>query len=218
MRITVFGASGAIGRLFVNLALKEGHQVHQYSRKKEGLPQSENARVFTGELTDYARIKEAISGTDAVVSFLGPALKRSYPGTPIATGHEHIIRAMKEKGVSRFITIATPAVRFEKDRTSVATVLPKVMARLFLPKPYQEIMAVGELTKSSGLDWTVVRFIAPVDGEPTGTVKVTFGDQKVGFKITRTDIAAFVLGDWSNVNLSAQCQSLAVNKIDFIQE
>lgn len=132
-----------------------------------------------------------------MVSFLGPALKRSYPGTPIATGHEHIIRAMKELGVSRFITIATPAVRFEKDRTSVATVLPKIMARLFLPKPYKEIVAVGELTKSSGLDWTVVRFIAPVDGEPTGTVKVTFGDQKVGFKITRADIAAFVLKELS---------------------
>ena len=100
---------------------------------------------------------------------------------------------MKELGVSRFITIATPAVKFEKDRTSIATVLPKVMARLFLPKPYKEIVAVGELTKSSGLDWTVVRFIAPADGEATGKVKVTFGDKKIGLKITRADIAAFVL-------------------------
>jgi putative NADH-flavin reductase len=198
MKIAVFGASGAIGRLFVDLALKEGHTVNQYSRKKEGLPQSENAKVVIGELTDYNPIKEAIRGTDAVVSFLGPALKRSYPGTPITSGHENIIRAMKEVGVSRFITIATPAVKFEKDCTSVATVLPKIMARLFLPKPYQEIVAVGELTKSSGLDWTVVRFIAPTDGEPKGNVKVTFGDKKIGMKITRADIAAFVLKELSN--------------------
>ena len=193
MKIAVFGASGAIGSLFVALALKEGHQLQQYSRKNEGLPQSENAQIFIGELTDYARIKEAISGTDAVVSFLGPALKYSYPGTPIIAGHQHIIRAMKELGVSRFITIATPAVPFEKDKTSVVTVLPKIMARLFMPKPYKEIVAVGELTKSSDLDWTVVRFLAPVDGEARGKVKVTFGDKRIGFKVTRADIAAFVL-------------------------
>jgi putative NADH-flavin reductase len=198
MRIAVFGASGAIGRLFVNLALKEGHEVQQYSRRKDGLPESEKAKIIVGELTDYERVKEGIKGTNAVVSFLGPALKRSYPGTPITTGHENIIRAMKELGVARFITIATPAVRFEKDRTSVATVLPKFMARLFLPKPYKEIVAAGELTKTSGLDWTVVRFIAPINGEPTGKVKVTFGDKKIGFKITRTDIAGFVLNELSN--------------------
>lgn len=96
MKIAVFGASGAIGRLFVALALKEGHQEHQYNRKKKGMPQSENAQVFVGDLTDYARIKEAISGTDAVVSFLGPALKYSYQGVPITAGHQHIICAMNE--------------------------------------------------------------------------------------------------------------------------
>lgn len=79
MKIAVFGANGAIGRLVVHLALKEGHEVHQYSRKKEGLPQSEKAKVFTGELSEYAPIKQAIHGTDAVVSLLGPALKYSYP-------------------------------------------------------------------------------------------------------------------------------------------
>jgi putative NADH-flavin reductase len=198
MKIAVFGASGAIGRLFIDQALKEGHQLHLYIRKKEGLPQSDNSQVFIGELSDFDQIKRAIDGTDAVVSLLGPALKRSYPGMPIATGHEHIIRAMKTLGVSRFITIATPAVPFEKDSTSVVTVFPKIMARLFLPKPYKEIVASGELTKSSGLDWTIVRFLAPVDGAATGKVKVTFGDKKIGFKITRADIAAFVLKELSN--------------------
>lgn len=198
MKIAVFGASGAIGRLFVEQALREGHQLHLYSRKTEGLPQADNSQIFMGELSDFDQVKEAIKGTDAVVSFLGPALKRSYPGMPIATGHKHIIQAMKALGISRFITIATPAVPFEQDHTSVATVLPKVMARLFLPKPYKEIVASGELTKVSGLDWTIVRFIAPVDGAPTGNAKVTFGDKKISFKITRADISAFVLKELSN--------------------
>lgn len=193
MKIAVFGASGAIGRQFVKLALAEGHELNLYSRKEINLPDPTKTKLFIGELSDYDKIKATIKGVDAVVSLLGPQLKFSYPGMPIATGHENIIRAMKELNVSRLITIATPAVKFEKDKFSILTVLPKVMARLFLPKPYKDIVAVGNMTKSSGLDWTIIRFIAPVDGEPTGKVKVSFGDKKIGFKITRTDIAEFVL-------------------------
>jgi putative NADH-flavin reductase len=198
MKIAVFGANGAIGSKFVQQALNEGHALHLYSRKKIKLSDEANVKLFTGELSDYETIKEAITGADAVVSLLGPKLKFYYSGMPIATGHENIIRAMKETGVSRFITIATPAIRFEKDSTSIVTVLPKIMASLFMPKPYKEIKAVGKLTKSSGLDWTIVRFIAPVDEKPTGNVKVTFGDEKISFKITRADIAAFVLNELSN--------------------
>jgi putative NADH-flavin reductase len=193
MRIAVFGASGAIGIHFIKSALKEGHDLHLYSRKKIDLADPTKTKLFIGELSDYQSIMETIKGTDAVVSFLGPALKFSYPGMPIATGHENIIRAMKEQNVSRFITIATPAVKFEKDKTSIVTVMPRIMASLFMPKPYKEIVAVGNLTKSSGLDWTIIRFLAPINGEPTGKANVTFGDKKIGFKITRADIAAFAL-------------------------
>ena len=192
MNIAVFGANGAIGSHFIRLALKQGHDLNLYSRKKIDLPET-GVKSFVGELSDFNTIKETISGTDAVVSFLGPALKYSYPGMPIADGHDNIITAMKQLNISRFVTIATPAVKFEKDQFSIVTFMPKIMAKLFMPKPYKEIVEVGELTKSSGLDWTIVRFLAPVDGEPTGNVKVTFGDKKIGFKITREDIAAFAL-------------------------
>ena len=198
MKIGVFGATGNIGRIFTELALKEGHSLNLYARNAEGLHTSPNIKVVSGELTDFDGIKEVISGTDAVISLLGPALKRNYPGTPIATGHELIVKAMTELGLKRFITIATPAVRFERDQVSIATVMPRIMARLFLPKPYQEIVAAGEATKNSGLDWTIVRFISPTDGEPKGNVKVSFGDKKIGFSITRADIASFVLNELTN--------------------
>jgi len=71
--------------------------------------------------------------------------------------------------------------------------MPRIIAKLFLPKPYKEIVAAGEVTKNSDLDWTIVRFIAPVDGAARHNVKTTFGDLKINFRITRADIAAFVL-------------------------
>lgn len=45
---------------------------------------------------------------------------------------------------------------------------------------------------SPDLRWTVVRFTAPTDGPPRGNLRIGFfGSDKIGFAITRADIAAF---------------------------
>jgi hypothetical protein len=100
---------------------------------------------------------------------------------------------MKDASVKRFITLATPSVKFEKDVRSFATVFPGIMARLIFPKPYKEIVAIGSLVKMTDLDWTIVRIIAPNEKPATGKVKVSFGDKKLNMSISREDIAAFIL-------------------------
>lgn len=200
MIITVFGANGAIGRLFVQQALFAGHHLNLYTRNKEGLPVSASVTIIVGELSEYEKIRQVIKGADAVVSLLGPPLKFWYKGMPITTGHQNIVRAMKAEGVTRLITIGTPSIKFEKDRRSMATVVPGILAQIIFPKPYREIVAIGKLVKSSGLDWTIVRFIAPVNGEPKGNVKITFGDQKIDFSITRIAIARFILEELAQNN------------------
>jgi hypothetical protein len=120
-------------------------------------------------------------------------LKFFYKGYPLLTGYENIIKAMKENSVSRFITIATPSVKSEQDQPSVATIVQGILARIIFPKPYKEIVRIGKLVVSSGLDWTIVRFIAPKDSPVAGNVKVTFGDKKINFSVSRADIAGFIL-------------------------
>jgi hypothetical protein len=47
---------------------------------------------------------------------------------------------------------------------------------------------------TSGLDWTIVRFLAPKDGPATGRLRQGFyGSDKLGFNVTRADIAAFTV-------------------------
>ena len=194
MTITVFGASGKIGRLLVQQAIGKGYKVKAYIRDKQSFPVSdENITLIEGTLDNKPQIQNAVTGADAVISLLGPPLKFWYKGTPVADGHANIVAAMKAAGVTRFITIATPSVKSPKDTSSVATVLPGIMARIIFPKPYIEIVKVGDVVKTSGLDWTIVRFIAPNDKEPAGNVKVSFGETKIGFSISRADITSFVL-------------------------
>jgi hypothetical protein len=51
---------------------------------------------------------------------------------------------------------------------------------------------MSEVVMSSGLDWTIVRFLAPKDGPAKGRVRQGFyGFDKLTFNVTRADIAQF---------------------------
>ncbi|WP_417185508.1 NAD(P)H-binding protein, partial [Bacteroides sp.] len=106
---------------------------------------------------------------------------------------EPIISAMKAAGVNRYITWATPSIRSDEDRRSVITVVPGIMASIFLPKAKKCIRQIISDVVDSGLQWTVVRFMAPKDTAPSGKVKVSFGQRKIRFNISRADIASFMV-------------------------
>jgi hypothetical protein len=69
---------------------------------------------------------------------------------------------------------------------------------LFFPKAYKEIVQVGEVVSTSKLDWTIVRFIAPNNKYFSGKVKITFGEVKIKWGISRADIANFLLRQTSD--------------------
>ena len=104
-----------------------------------------------------------------------------------------MIRAMKEAGVKRLVDWGTPSVPFEKDKTSFITVVPGIMAGIALTMAKKEMVEIGKLVQASGLDWTLVRFMAPKDTPYTGNVKIGFGDVKMSFAISREDIGAFMV-------------------------
>ncbi|WP_198667267.1 NAD(P)H-binding protein [Glycomyces dulcitolivorans] len=67
------------------------------------------------------------------------------------------------------------------------------MGRNLLPRAFRELLGMSDLIKNSGLHWTIVRFTAPKDTPPTGELRVGFyGTDRIGFAVSRADIAAFV--------------------------
>jgi hypothetical protein len=46
------------------------------------------------------------------------------------------------------------------------------VARSFLPRAYQEIVAVSKIIMSSDRIWTIIRFLAPVTGPRNNTSEV----------------------------------------------
>lgn len=194
MNIIIFGAAGGIGRHAVKHALAKGYQVTAYLRDRNKLNISDKKlTIVEGEIADYTSVLNALKDQDAVIWCIGIPLKRKYEKMQSLEGHRVLVRAMKEAGVKRLVDWGTPSVPFEKDKKSFITVVPGIMAGIALTMAKKEMVEIGKLVQTSGLDWTLVRFMAPKDTPYTGNVKVGFGDVKMSFAISREDIGSFMV-------------------------
>lgn len=193
MKVIIFGASGGIGKYAVKHALKNGHTVTAFLRNPDKFQlKDKNLIVVEGEINDKSAVADAVKGQDAVIWCVGIPLKRKYKKMESLEGHQILFDAMKASGVKRLIDWGTPSVPFEKDKKSFITVVPGILAGMALTMAKQEMVAIGNMVRSSGFGWTLVRFMAPKDTPYTGKVKIGFGDVKMNFNISREDIGAFM--------------------------
>ena len=194
MKIVIFGAAGATGRIVVERALAQGHEVKAFDRNTTGLTiQHPKLTLIQGDIFNPSQVEEAIAGQDVVISVLGVR-----PGvtTPVCSeGTEHIITAMQKLGVKRFICQSAFVVaaldgewREIPWTVPILPFFPKVKA-MFADKVIQE-----QEIRQSNLDWIIVRPTTLTDGPRTGDYRV--GDPlPMGprAKISRADVADFLL-------------------------
>jgi putative NADH-flavin reductase len=195
MRVTVFGATGKIGRLVAEQLLAAGHEVTALVRNPAKLALTHpKLTVKTGELSDTAAVRDAVSGSEAVISALGPSLKRTAQGTPLTEGTHIIVTAMRDAGVRRFIGLATPSVPSPRDRPTVKAKLLPLLAKIMFPNALTELVGMTAAVTGSDLDWTLARITNPTDRPAKGTVRAGYlGHDPVGSAMSRADIAAFLV-------------------------
>lgn len=199
MKVMIFGANGGIGKFAVRYALERGFEVVAYVRRPPSEPiAGGHAEVVVGNTDDAGLMVESMRGCDAVINCIGVSMRPFYEDKAAVEANRNIISAMKEVGVCRYITWATPSVRSQEDMRSYVTLLPGLMASVFLPRAKKCISRIVADVVDSGLRWTVVRFMAPKNSAPTGNVKVSFGDRRLRFNIARADIAAFMVAQLSS--------------------
>jgi uncharacterized protein YbjT (DUF2867 family) len=195
MRVTVFGATGGIGRLVVRLLLDAGYQVTAFARTPAKVATTHpELTVVSGELSDAAAIQDAVKGADAVISALGPSLKRSATGTPVTDGTRTIVGAMRVEGVARYIGLATPSLADPRDRPHWKPQVLPAVAELAFPNALAELRGMTEAVITSDLDYTIARITNPTGKAATGRIRSGFlGHDRIGSAMTRGDIAAFLV-------------------------
>ena len=119
MQITIFGASGKTGRLVVQQALSRGYQVVAYVRDATKLSFTDaNLKVVQGQLDDLDMVKQAVTGSQAVLSALGPTGKKE-SDQQISLGMANILNALDTLDIKRFIVLSTTSAQDPRDIDSM---------------------------------------------------------------------------------------------------
>jgi putative NADH-flavin reductase len=204
LKLTIFAATGGIGRQALEQAVAAGHDVTAVVRNPKKL--SRQVRTVTADLAtpDVAALESAVAGADAVLSGLGP---RSNSEAGIAwRGTRAIVQAMQATDVRRIVVVSAAPIG-----TVPSPGRPKppkhdpgdgfFMRNLFGPlvkaalrKHYADLALMEDVLWSSDLDWTIVRPPRLTDGPLTGTYRRAYGQNlRRGFLISRADVAHLML-------------------------
>ncbi len=190
MKILVIGAAGKTGEAIVKQALAAGHTVTAFVHSAAEFT-GDGARVIEGDVLDSAAVNAAVAGQDAVLDALGG--HTPWKETSLETNAaRNVIAAMRLHDVKRLLVISAIGVGGTEE------LVPSWYEHLIMPTLLRGAMQDKErmepVVEASGLEWTLVRPGHLVDGKATGKV-LTFerGSGKTAHKITRADVAAFML-------------------------
>lgn len=192
MKITIFGATGRTGRYLVAQALSRGHEVTAFARSPEKLADyREQIEIVEGDVQDAEAVSRAVVGADAVVSALGPT--ENTPDYQVQRGTQHILAAMQEHGVERLVISAGAGVGDPKDEPKLFNKAINLLLKLVSRHVYEDMKRTVETVRASDVDWTVVRVPMLTDDPAKGDVKVGYVGKGMGPRITRADMAHFML-------------------------
>jgi uncharacterized protein YbjT (DUF2867 family) len=200
MKLTVFGATGAIGGHVVRQALEAGHKVtavvRDASRFRIDDPGLEVVTV--PGLTDPAPLVSALDGSDAAISAVGPRRPRDV--TVASSTTRGILAALEQSRVHRFVAVSAVPVGPVPEGESLRNryiVLPLV-GRL-LRGIYGDLAVMEDEIMRSETDWTIVR-PPRLDGRPfTGHYRMTIGGNVPGSRVmSRADVAHAMLAALGN--------------------
>ena len=198
--IALLGATGRSGLPFTNLALQQGHILNALVRDPLKMTiQHPNLRVIKGDALDPASINKVLEGADGVVSFLGQD-KASQPDLQ-TKATDLIISAMKTRQLRRLISVTGGGVRdAAQDKPGFMDNMIVFIMKNLAGSGARNALADGithaELIKNSGLDWTIVRGPMLTDDPARGAYQVGYVGTVSGIKLTRADLADFLLKEW----------------------
>ena len=181
MKLTVFGATGRTGLQVIEQGLAAGHHVRAVVRDATGLaPDRAGLDVVVADVMDPATIVDAVTGSDAVISTIGTRTGR-------------IVDAMHRAGTRRLVVVSGTGPFDEGEGPGMRYVV-KPLGRRFLKHVFADFVAMEDIVRASGLDWTIVRPTSLTDKPFTGHYR-TRRDLNLprNFAVSRADVAHLIL-------------------------
>ncbi|MFH8767796.1 MULTISPECIES: NAD(P)-dependent oxidoreductase [unclassified Streptomyces] len=193
MKLTVFGATGGIGREIVRQALGAGHRVTAVVRDPARLDVTGNTlEVFRADLADPQDLRAAVAGRDVVLSGLG-ARSRKDAGVA-ARLTRTVLGAMEAEGVRRLLVVSAGPVGPEPESDGFLDRGMRGLVSAILKDVYADLREMEAELARSGTDWTSVRPPRLQDKPLTGRYRTVVGGfPPKGRFIARADVAHAML-------------------------
>jgi putative NADH-flavin reductase len=209
-KVALFGGSGQTGQCFLDLALENGYEVKALVRNPERLAQkSPRLEVIKGDVLHLEDVVKVIEGTDIVVSLFGHV--KGSPEWLQTDGTKNIIEAMKAKNVHRIISLSGGGLPFpEKDQPKLADILIRTIMKIAAPKILNDAIAHHEVLQNSGLKWTIVRGPRLTNDPKKGTYRVGWVGVNASTKISRADLADFILNQVEDESFNFQMPFVSI--------
>jgi len=207
MKLTIFAATGGIGRQLLEQARTADHQVTAVVRNPKRLTGVwSGLRVVTADLAaaDPNTIESAVADADAVLSGLGAS---SNAEAGIATqGTRAIVDAMQATDVRRIVVISAAPVstvaspgrpnppKHDPGDGFLMRYLLTPIIKVVLRKVYEDHGLMEDVLRGSNLDWTIFRPPRLTNEALTGKYRTALGQNlRGGFLISRADVAHAML-------------------------
>lgn len=199
--IVVIGATAKSSTEIIRQALAAGHKVTGVARRPEDVTiRDPQLKVLKGDVYDQASLEAAMTGSEVVISMVGPRVDPTDTAeTPptfdlFTTGTANIMAAMKKKGNRRLLVASSLGVEDEFPTVKPA---PGDFRLGWLWKSrylYRNMKDMEGLVRASGLEYVIFRPPFLVEEPARRDYKLSVDtDSPKGTMLTYADFGAFVL-------------------------
>jgi putative NADH-flavin reductase len=195
MKIAIFGSTGFLGKVLLEMALDKGYQVKTLVRNPDKLGEFRDRVEFIhGNIFNVNDLKMTVSGTEVVISTVGPPNRN--PGNPeiYKKSMENIVDILEKENIRRFIHVGGAAhLGGENENWTIGRRLLKQILNISGKQILVAKQLEWEVLKKSKLEWTLVRPPAILKGKSkSGNLSVD--EKNLGsLKVNVRDLSNFML-------------------------
>jgi len=201
MNLTLFGATGSLGRECLEQALGAGHEVTLLLRSPDKLPEPLRGRanVVQGNALDASAVGKVLSReTEAVLFAIG--IDRHSPEDLCTDITRHILDQMQRHGIRRLVWCGGGSTLVEQDVITFGARFVELFARTFMGLRHRDKVHQLELLKRHrDVDWVGLRPLQMRRGPRREAYRIGFdpfsGFSKISFADCAHAMLAMIEGD-----------------------
>lgn len=176
MKITIFGATGALGRECLEQSLDAGHEVTVLVRTASKLPVKlrERATVVEGDALQASDVAKVLPGDTEAILFAVGVVKGS-PENLCTDVTRHILEVMGRTDINRFIWCGGGSVFCDEDQITFGAKFVKAFSKLFMAKKhYDKENQLVLLEEHRNVGWIGIRPLQMKSGPKKGSYRIGF--------------------------------------------